>query len=119
MARTVEQIEEQLRIERDLGESFNRLQGGGLSWQERELETERRSALVARLEELKAAAKPPPPPPVSNAKTLSPAEAAKRAAEIRDDPKYFKQPCGLAERQAHERLIQEHGEMMRRSEEVE
>ena len=123
MTRPLTEIEKQVSLQQARNESVARLNAGGLPADAADLEVERLAAINAELATIAEQAAPPPPSPVlTNPGAISPADAAKRAAEIRADPRYWDPRKTDAKGQRltdadHQRLVQEHSELLARASE--
>lgn len=123
MTRSLTEIERLTALERSRGETIAKLNhGGGLTHAQRELELERLSAINEELASLAAKSAPPPPPPVlKDVGSITAETAAKRAAEIRARPEYWKPNLRDKDGQlvitaeAHANLVREHSELLARA----
>jgi hypothetical protein len=119
VTRPLVEIEAEAALVRKRSETLDRIWRGGLTAAEERLEREKLDAIGSELAALNEKRAPPPVPPViANIETIAPADAAKRAAEIRARPEYFTGRTAEGERlpaAEHERLVREAQELTERA----
>lgn len=96
-------------------------QGPGVTGEMGQHLAEELAAINDRMEELAQLEAPPPASPaIADIGRISPADAARRAAEIRADPRYWNPSKANASgkrltAEEHGRLVQEHSELLARA----
>ncbi|HYG66189.1 MAG TPA: hypothetical protein VD838_00970 [Anaeromyxobacteraceae bacterium] len=123
MTRPLSEIELEAELNRKRRASFDRLLRGGLTSDEERLERENFAAISAELGALKDKAAPPPAQPLLDLSKVAPSEAAKRAATIAADPRFWDPRKADAEGKRlsadeHARLVQERSELIARAAET-
>lgn len=88
MARTLEQLDAIRALRDDIAATRTRALDHSRPLADRRVDQERLTALVAKVAELEAPGAPTAPPPILDPKA-TPENAAKRAAEIRADPRFW------------------------------